>query len=232
MTAGRRREGAIANIDDFTELLPRRLLDRSGSVFFSGRRAFNQPCDLYVLGLNPAGDPTGANTIRQNVQSVLHQRPDNWSAWRDERWGGKEPGRNYRQRRVLHLLREIGRDPGEVPTSEVVFLRSTRWRADLGDLESIVQECWPFHQAVIETLGVRVIVCLGGHAGYHARHRLDAHELVDEFVENNRRRWKSRVHANARGLTVATLTHPSQADWTVPETDPTQLVERSLAGRE
>ena len=221
----------MAKIDDFIELLPERLLDRSGSVFFSGRRAFDEPCDLYVLGLNPAGDPAGANTIRQNVQSVLLQRPDNWSAWRDERWGGKEPGRNFRQRRVLHLFERIGRDAGEVPTSEVVFLRSTRWRADLGDLESVVRECWPFHQAVIDTLGVRVIVCLGGHAGYHVRQRLDAHEMVDEFVEDNRRLWKSRVHTSARGLTVVTLAHPSQADWTAPATDPTELVERSLGCR-
>ena len=204
----------------------------SGSVFFSGRRAFDEPCDLYVLGLNPAGDPAGANTIRQNVDSVLHERPGNWSAWRDERWGGKEPGRNFRQRRVLHLFEEIGRDPGEVPTSEVVFLRSTRWRADLGDLESVVRECWPFHRAVIETLGVRVIVCLGGQAGHHVRQRLGAHELVDEFVEDNRRRWKSQAHANGQGLTVVTLAHPSQADWTAPASDPTGLVARSLGRRE
>ena len=102
----------------------------------------------------------------------------------------------------------------------------------MGDLESVARQCWPFHQAVIEMLGVRVIVCLGGNAGHHVRQRLDAHELVDEFVEDNRRLWKSRVHTNTQGLTVVTLTHPSQADWTVPATDPTRLVERSLGCRE
>ena len=218
----------MARIDDFVKLLPEPLLDRSGSVFFSGRRAFNEPCDLYVLGLNPAGDPAGANTIRQNVDSVLRRDQENWSAWRDQSWGGKEPGRNFRQRRVLHLFKAIGRDPGEVPTSEVIFLRSTRWRTELDDPESVARQCWPFHEAVIETLGVRVIVCLGRHAGYLVRQRLDAHEAVDEFVEENRRLWKSRVHANARGLAVVTLAHPSQADWTVLATDPTKLVERSL----
>ena len=92
----------------------------------------------------------------------------------------------------------------------------------------MARQCWPFHEAVIETLGVRVIVCLGRHAGYLVRERLDAHEAVDEFVEDNRRRWKSRVHTNARGLAVVTLAHPSQVDWTVSATDPTKLVERSL----
>lgn len=131
------------------------------------------------------------------------------------------------QRRVLHLLKTVGLDPGEVPASEVVFLRSTDW-TKLGDFESLARDCWPFHQGVIERLGVRVIVCLGRKAGHWVRNRLSAHEKVDEFVEDNRRLWKSRVHTNGDGLAVATLTHPSQAAWTVPATDPTGLVVRAL----
>lgn len=218
----------MARMEEFVELLPETWLDRAGSVFFSGRRAFEEPCGLYLLGLNPAGDPAGEHMIRGNVESVLREGPENWSAWRDERWGGKEPGRNFRQRRVLHLFERVGLDPGEVPAREVIFLRSTKWRIDLGDLEPLAQRCWPFHQAVIETLGVRVVVCLGKAAGNLVRQRLDAHDMVDEFVEDNRRRWKSTVHTNAQGLAVATLAHPSQVAWTAPASDPTGLVERSL----
>ena len=101
-------------------------------------------------------------------------------------------------------------------------------RKDLGDLEPLAERCWPFHQAVIETLGVRVIACLGKAAGNLVRRRLDAHNLVDEFVEDNKRGWKSRVHANSQGMAVVTLAHPSQVDWTAPASDPTGLVERSL----
>ena len=218
----------MSRMDEFVKLLPETWLDRAGSAFFSGRRAFDEPCDLYLLGLNPTGDPAGDYTIRGNVESVLRDCPVNWSAWRDERWGDNEPGRNYRQRRVLHMFERIGRDPGEVPTSEVIFLRSTKWRTDLGDLEPLVERCWPFHEAVIRTLGVRVVVCLGGAAGGLVRRRLDAHEQVDEFVEDNRRGWKSQVHASSQGLAVVTLAHPSQVDWTKPASDPTGLVERSL----
>ena len=222
-----KRRPAIPNIDDFVKLIPEPFLDLSGSVFFSGRRAFSEPSDLYVLGLNPAGDPGGPHTIRKNVENVLRRYPDNWSAWRDERWMGRKPGHNYRQRRVLNLFDRTGRDPGAVPASEAVFLRSTD-PGKLGSIESLARQCWPFHEAVIETLGVRVIVCLGGRAGRLVRQRVDAHEKVDEFIEDNRRRWKSRVHTSSHGLAVVTLTHPSQADWTVLETDPTALVERSL----
>ena len=202
-------------------------MDMSGSVFFSGRRAFNEPSDLYVLGLNPAGDPDGPHTIRKNVEAILHEYPEDWSAWRDERWLGKQPGRNFRQRRVLHLLNQVGREPGEVPCSEAVFLRSTD--PNKIDMDSLAPVCWPFHDAVIKTLGVRVIVCLGGRAGSIVRHRVNAHQKVDEFVENNRRRWRSQTHLNANGLTVVTLAHPSQVDWTARASDPTGLVHRSLS---
>ena len=46
------------------------MLDMSGSVFSSGRRALNKPSDLYILGQNPAGDPFGSHTIRRNLEAV------------------------------------------------------------------------------------------------------------------------------------------------------------------
>lgn len=203
------------------------MLDMSGSVFFSGRRAFNNPSDLYILGLNPAGDPSGPHTIRKNVKAVLHEYPEDWSAWRDERWVGRRPGRNFRQRRVLYLMNQVERDPGDVPCSEVIFLRSTDpYKIDM---DSLAPVCWPFHEAIIKTLGVRVIVCLGVRAGRIVRRRVNAHQKVDEFVEKNRRRWKSRTHESADGLAVVTLAHPSQVDWTAGASDPTGLVQRSLS---
>ena len=212
-------------IDRFVDLIPEALLDVSGSAFYSGRRAFNSPSRLYLLGLNPAGDPSWRSTVRMNVDAVLNG-PEDWSAWRDESWGRKPPGRNYRQLRVLHLMEQIGMDAGAVPCSEVVFSRSTD--PNKLDIDALARLCWPFHQSVIETLGVRVVVCLGGRAGRHTRHRLGAHRQIDEYVETNGRRWKSRTHENSSGLAVVTLAHPSQADWTARSSDPTGLVKRSL----
>ena len=100
-------------VDGFVALIPETLLDMSGYAFFSGRRAFNDPSSLYVLGLNPAGDPSWRRTVRMNVEAVLHG-PEDWSAWRDESWGGKPPGLNYRQRRVLYLMEQVGINPGAV----------------------------------------------------------------------------------------------------------------------
>ena len=142
----------MQQVDDFAKLVPESYLDRSGAVFYSGRRAFSQPSDLYVLALNPAGDPDGPHTIRRNIDSVVNRHPDNWSAYRDERWSGNRPGRDRRQRRVLHLFNRIGRDPGEVPTSETVFLRATDWRK-LGELEELAQECWLFPRGGYQDAG-------------------------------------------------------------------------------
>jgi hypothetical protein len=44
-------------IEDFAALVPRALGSRSGEVFYSGRSAFGRPAELYLIGINPGGDP-------------------------------------------------------------------------------------------------------------------------------------------------------------------------------
>ena len=44
-------------IETLTGLIPEDLLDRSGSVFYSGKDAFSGTKPIYLLGLNPGGDP-------------------------------------------------------------------------------------------------------------------------------------------------------------------------------
>jgi uracil-DNA glycosylase len=88
--------------------------------------------------------------------------------------------------------------------------------------------CWPFHELVIARLQPRVILFLGQAAGNYVRARIGANILCGEFVENNRRKWRSRAFVNPVGIKVVTATHPSIADWTNSSTDPSQLVRESL----
>ena len=44
-------------IEDLARTIPRKLCDESGSMFYSGRAAFSGPGPLYILGLNPGGNP-------------------------------------------------------------------------------------------------------------------------------------------------------------------------------
>ena len=215
-------------IEDFAKLVPDLIKHRSGKAFYSGRLAFSLPSDLYILGVNPGGKPEEYpdETVDSHTEWVLGSSPKNWSAYRDESWGtsGARAGSRGMQPRMLHFFRQLNVNPGEVPASNVVFARSSRKATLEGDYTKMATDCWRFHQAVIDGLDVRIVVCLGNDAGGWVRSRLFAHQQIAEFVEDNNRRWTSRLYANSNGLKVAVLTHPSIAAWTNPKTDPTRLV--------
>lgn len=217
-------------IESFSEKIPVNLLAKSGKVFYSGRNAFSAPSDLYVLGVNPGGDPADheADTIESHTQTVLHAKAADWSAYRDESWEKAPPGTYGMAPRVLHLFTELGVSPGSVPCSNLVFVRSRREGDLKGNMSSLADQCWSFHAHAIERLHPRVILCFGKTAGNYVRKKVYANKMIGEFVENNNRRWRSQVFSNAQDLKVLVATHPSIADWTSPSTDPTQLVRESL----
>jgi len=216
-------------IDRFQALIPQSLMETSGSVFYSGRSAFGEPSKLYILGLNPGGSPQeqAGETINWHTRKVL-TGPAKWSAYADERWKGKLPGTHGLQPRILHLLNSLHLDSRCVPSSNVVFVRSAREAGIDRSFSILAEMCWPFHQAVIEKLGVRVVLCFGQRSGDWVCSKLDAVSCVDRFVENNNRRWSSNAFMNRNGLAVVVATHPSIADWTVSETDPSPLMQRVL----
>jgi hypothetical protein len=218
-------------IEEFAKLVPPEIMDRSGSVFYSGRAAFGSPNDLYLIGVNPGGNPVGQadETVARHMGKVLAGR-EAWSEYLDESWKGAPPGTFGMQPRVLHMLRRLSLDPRTTPASNLVFLRSSRESGiDGTEMKWLAQLCWPVHQAVLEKLRPRVIVCFGRTAGAYVRSRLGADLPVLDFVENNARRWRSTAHANQMGVTVVTVTHPSIADWTSPAADPTSLVQSMLS---
>jgi hypothetical protein len=202
----------------------------SGRVFYSGRSAFERPSDLYILGLNPGGDPEQMkdDMIAGDIDRWLGHPSDDWSAYRDECWEGRDPGKHGMQPRVLDLLKKLHRSPSAVPASNVVFVRSRRER-DLEARKGLLELCWPVHQAVIDRLGVKTVACFGQTAGRWVRGKLGAHADAGCFVEDNKRKWVSTAHRNETGLAVLTLTHPSIAAWANANSDPSSLVESMLA---
>lgn len=215
-------------IETLATLIPEELMDKSGSVFYSGRDAFSGSKLVYLLGLNPGGDPLhqAHETVRWHVEKVLHKTPANWSEYRDEQWLEKKIGQGKMQRRVRYLCQKLGSDPGEVPASNIVFSRSRREDTFGGHLGTIAKLCWPFHQAVIDALKVRTLICFGGTAGAWVRGQLRANAPLDEFVERNRRKWKSRAFIGLGGIAVIVVAHPSVAKWMVPEADPTEFIRK------
>ena len=218
-------------IEHFARNIPRKLRDKSGSVFYSGRMAFSGPCPLYILGLNPGGDPViqKRETVEWHTRKVLEEKPAVWSEYTDESWDGSPPGRHGMQPRVTHLLSRLGLHPGKVPASNLIFLRSGRESGIADQIEPLTKLCWPFHQTVIKHVEPRVILCFGLTAGKQVKRKTGALVQVDKFVERNKRFWTSRTFVNADGLKVVVASHPSIADWTTPEADPSELVRRALS---
>jgi len=217
--------------EEFLSLVPADLRSLSGEVFYSGRSAFATKAPLYILGLNPGGDPSrqAAETVGMSVEAARSRSVDTWSSYADESWNGRPLGAAKMQLRVRHLMTGLGLDIRETPASNVVFARTARESHLKVDKAALLRSCWPVHEAVIDRLRVGVVVCLGRTAGAWVRSMVGADVLVDRWSETNRRRWMSRTHASADGLQVVTLTHPSVADWTSSDADPTALVASALA---
>jgi hypothetical protein len=210
--------------------IPAELLARSGKVFYSGRAAFTGEPRLYILGVNPGGDPSTMQdeTIDSHTEWVSNKAPADWSAYRDERWKGKPPGRHGMQPRILHMFNSVSLQPGAVPASNLIFVRSRRENNISEDFEHLAGLCWPFHRYVIEKLKPKVILCLGKTAGDYIRKQTKSNEQYATFIEQNNRRWQSAAYRSEQGLKVVVATHPSIADWTAHESDPTPLVASAL----
>jgi hypothetical protein len=217
-------------LEKFAKLIPQELKEKSGSVFYSGKNAFKGKKDLYILGINPGGSDIlqEKETIAWHTKKSLAIDSDNWSEYKDEIWKGAKPGTFGLQPRVLHLLNQLNLSPYEVPASNVCFVRSPREKNISKDLNYYIELCWPFHQKIINDLEIKVVLCFGQTAGNIVKKKLEAHEQIDEFIETNDRNWKTRVFKNKKGQIVISATHPSIADWTNPNTDPSTLVKKYL----
>lgn len=221
---------AHRGIEFFAKLVPKAVLSRSGSVFYSGRLAFSSPAPFYVLGANPGGDPDDQNesVIADHIDWVLREAPNSWSSYRDQSWKGRAPGTHGMQPRMLHLFSELGVDPGRVPASNLQFVRSTREAEISSEADELADGCWQFHEAVLSELKPPMVLCLGQTAGDFVLERLGPHRPLDTFVEENRRRWTSRAFRTAKGMKVVVATHPSIANWRSAPTDPSGMIRRVL----
>ena len=220
-------------IEDFAELIPTLLKDKSGKAFYSGRQAFEAQSDMYVMGTNPGGSPDGLSdeTVHSHTKKVLQVEPESWSAYRDESWSGRKPGTGGIQPSLLYLFDRLNVNPGRVPSSNLVFQRSTEKSTFDGNYSKAASKCWPFHQDVIEKLAVRVVVCFGLSIRNLVCRKLGARQCGESFSSNGRR--LSVTSRNADGLTIVTLVHPTSkrgypwVDRRV-EDDPTESVITAL----
>lgn len=205
-------------IEEFIQCIPEELKGVSGKAFHSGRLAFSGQRDLYVLGLNPGGDPGDlSETVGAHSRFVLHDAREDWSALLDQSWAEHAPGQAPLQRTLVSLLERLGLEPREVPFSDVVFCRS-RQAKHIPDHERqrLMRRCWPFHHAVIHRLTVRVVVCLYKEASVFARRQLGASRdpihRVFERSRSGRKYWRECYSAPG-GRRIVQVTRPTGIPW-------------------
>lgn len=221
--------GPSTLFDDLLGLVPRTLYTESGELFYTGRAAFAHSSPLYLLGLNPGGNPAALTDTTIGAEIADANRPNDWSAYVDEPWQGYAAGAHPYQASILHMYRVCGLDARTVPASNAIFVRTIS-EADLATRKAeLLRACWPVHAEAITRLGVAVVVCLGQAAGAWVRSRLGAANLIETHRESNARGWRSSTHQAPGGIQVVTLTHPSRANWTNPLADPSELVRNALA---
>jgi hypothetical protein len=98
-------------IDTFAAHMPSGLHSHSGKVFYSGRLAWLSANLLYVMGVNPGGDPTESQdeTVGIHTATVAKVFPENWSAYRDAIGKGFPLDTYGMAPRVLHFFAQLGR---------------------------------------------------------------------------------------------------------------------------
>lgn len=201
-------------LEDFAGLVPAELYNAPGSVFYSGRSAWNRRSPLYLLGENPHGKGQLVEESLNNSRKDPVERSSAYTA--DWGWG---PGNYPFQKNVRHLCDGLGIDPPDLPASNLVFVASS------GETEfpmwDLAEKCWPFHCRVISELGVECVICLGVFADSFVCKKFSATQELSCF-EAPERKWRGWAHKGIAGPLVVGLEHPSSRgpDWLHPESDP------------
>ncbi len=220
-------------LDDLVKMIPQSVRNQPGRALYSGRQAFAGPSDLYIIDYHPGRSPEeSTEKVREQIDRVLNHPPQ-WSAYVDEQWDRKPPGSRPQQRRLNHLFEQLGLNPQAVPAAPLIFRRWDPANEPSGaERRQWADECWPFHQAVIDRLEVKIVVCLGSYARYWVLKK--ERELtgvepqqIDSFTAKDKAARSSYAYQSGNRY-IVTLTHPTRTNWINPNADPTELVKRTL----
>jgi hypothetical protein len=131
-------------------------LDNSGTFLYSSHQTI-RPGEVYFLGLNPGG--CGGPSLRARLDKILSQEENLYldEAWENEA-GSYMPGQAPLQKRVAWLLGNLGVDPREVFSSNLIFMQS---RDASGVSIEHANKCWPVHEALLNIVRPRLILTFG-----------------------------------------------------------------------
>lgn len=146
---------AIASVVSAGLRLPSSILDRSGEVLYSGSQTLRRG-PIYLLGLNPGGNPDDhKQTVRDRFKELPSRR---WNSYQVS-WAGRKPGTHRLQRGVHWIANELGVKLEDVCASNLIFIRSKDERGS--GYPDTARDCWPVHRAILAVVRPRLIVTFG-----------------------------------------------------------------------
>jgi len=139
------------------------VLDRSGGILYSAAKTLS-PGKLYIMGLNPGGDPENSES---NIGKSLDQLPQRTSnAYIDEAWDNRsrqlEKGQAPLQRRIAFLAQSLGCALEDVCATNLIFMQ-TRSAREL-EFNRDAERCWPVHEMMLAMVRPKLILAFGNSA--------------------------------------------------------------------
>ena len=139
--------------------LLRPILGEKGAVLYSSASTLSRG-DVYVLGLNPGGDPTKNTTTVGSSLTSLPNYTEN--AYLDEDWSNHKQygkGQHPLQRNMQLLCDGLGYNLRDVCASNLIFLQSRdQYGARFTEMASM---CWAVHRLVIDIVSPSTLIVFG-----------------------------------------------------------------------
>lgn len=184
------------------------VLKKNGELIYSSHETLKKG-DIYLLGLNPGGK--GFITIRERLETLLKNEENAYldQCW-DNRVSEKIPkGQAPLQKRVNHLLTELGYNTRDVCATNLIFVTS-RSANDIN--YGLAGYCWRFHEMLLKIIQPKVILCFGISNFSSYSFLWSLFEGVETKIKSGHGKWECRAFSsiiNGRKTTVVGIPHLS-----------------------
>lgn len=210
---------------------------KPGAILYNGLNTLCASHGLYIMGLNPGGDPDPSETVMQSLsperlqEEYCSYEDECWRCWADCQIEGHR-GNSPHQIKVKQLAEILGyNNIREVFAVNAIFFRSKNQGAlgEISILKELFEKCWPVHQMFMSIVQPEIILCLGNGEKMSAfsllKQKLAPGEkyqgAVKEFMGEIPLRDQSSIRSRVIGVR-----HPSYP-WFNPVKDLKSFLERN-----
>jgi len=192
---------AIESVIAAAQQVPTSILDRSGELLYSGSQTLRRG-PIYLLGLNPGGNPdVHKDTVRDRLRELPSRRTNNYRV----SWSGRKPGAHPLQRGIQWLANELEVKLEDVCASNLIFVRSKNERTS--GFPDSARECWPVHRAILAVVKPTLVVAFGKSPYNFLRNEFELLSEADSIPAGHAN-WQCRAFQTV-GMQVVGLPHMS-----------------------